>query len=37
MIYAEAFTDEKLPNFVAGTVHALGYYGAILLSNQHEE
>ena len=29
MIYSEAFTDEKLPNFVAGTVHALGYYGAI--------
>ena len=28
-IYAEAFPDEKLPNFVAGTVHALGYYGAI--------
>ena len=29
MIYAEAFTDEKLANFIAGTVHALDYYGAI--------
>ena len=29
MIYAEAFPDEKLPNFIAGTVHALDYYGAI--------
>lgn len=29
MIYAEAFTDEKLTNFVAGTVHALNYYGAV--------
>lgn len=29
LIYAEAFEDEKLPNFIAGTVHALEYYGAI--------
>lgn len=29
LIYAEAFQDEKLPNFIAGTVHALEYYGAI--------
>lgn len=29
LIYAEAFMDEKLPNFIAGTVHALEYYGAI--------
>lgn len=29
MIYAEAFPNEKLPNFVAGTVHALDYYGAV--------
>ena len=29
LIYAEAFTDEKLPNFIAGTVHALEYYGAV--------
>ena len=29
MLYAEAFIDEKLPNFVAGTVHALDYYGAV--------
>ena len=28
LIYAEAFEDEKLPNFIAGTVHALEYYGA---------
>lgn len=29
MIYAEAFPDEKLPSFIAGTVHALDYYGAV--------
>ena len=29
MIYAEAFPDEKLTGFIAGTVHALDYYGAI--------
>lgn len=29
MIYAEAFIDEKAPNFIAGTVHALEYYDAI--------
>lgn len=29
LIYAEAFPDEKLPNFIAGTVHALEYYGAV--------
>lgn len=28
LIYSEAFEDEKLPNFIAGTVHALEYYGA---------
>ena len=28
-IYAELFPNEKLPNFVAGTVHALEYYGAV--------
>lgn len=28
LIYAEAFEDEKLPNFIAGTVHALEHYGA---------
>ena len=28
-VYAEIFLDEKLPSFVAGTVHALQYYGAI--------
>ena len=29
-VYAEIFPDEKMTNFVAGTVHALEYYGAIL-------
>ena len=29
MLYAEVFPDEKLPHFVAGTVHALDHYGAI--------
>ncbi len=28
LVYAEAFENEKLPNFIAGTVHALEYYGA---------
>ena len=28
LVYAEAFEDEKLQNFIAGTVHALEYYGA---------
>ena len=28
-VYAEIFPDEKMTNFVAGTVHALEYYGAI--------
>ena len=28
-VYAEIFTDEKLPNFLAGVVHALEYYGAV--------
>ena len=26
LVYAEAFMDEKLPNFIAGTIHALEYY-----------
>ena len=26
---AEIFLDEKLPHFIAGTVHALSYYGAV--------
>ncbi len=29
LIYAELFLNEKLPAFVAGTVHALQYYGGI--------
>lgn len=29
LVYAEAFEDEKLPNFIAGTVHALEAYGAV--------
>ena len=29
LIYAEAFKDEKLPSFIAGTVHALQFYGGI--------
>lgn len=29
LIYAEAFEDEKLSSFIAGTVHALEYYGAV--------
>ena len=29
LIYAEAFTDEKLSSFITGTVHALQFYGGI--------
>lgn len=29
LIYAEAFEGEKLQHFIAGTVHALEYYGAV--------
>ena len=29
LIYAEAFKDEKLPQFIAGTVHAVQFYGGI--------
>lgn len=29
LVYAEAFTDETLPKFIAGTVHAIEYYGAL--------
>ena len=29
LIYAEVFPDEKLPQFIAGTVHALSFYGAV--------
>ncbi|MDO4650622.1 MAG: transposase [Eubacteriales bacterium] len=29
LVYAEAFENEKLPNFIAGTVHALDSYGAV--------
>lgn len=28
-MYAELFLDEKIPNFVAGTVHSLEFYGAV--------
>ncbi len=28
-VYAEAFLDEKTPSFVAGTVNALEFYGAV--------
>jgi len=28
-MYGEIFEDEKIPNFVSGTVHALEFYGAI--------
>ena len=28
LIYAEVFPDEKLPQFIDGTVHALQFYGA---------
>ena len=29
LIYAEAFMDEKLPQFISGTVHAVEFYGGI--------
>lgn len=29
-VYSEIFPDEKLPSFIAGVVHALEYYGAVL-------
>lgn len=29
LIYAEAFLDEKLPQFIAGTVNAIQFYGGI--------
>lgn len=29
LVYAEAFTDEKLPQFITGVVNALSFYGAI--------
>ena len=29
LIYAEVFLDEKLPQFIAGVVHALSFYGAV--------
>ena len=29
MIYAEAFMDEKLPQFISGTVHAVQFYGGV--------
>lgn len=29
LIYAEIFMDEKLPQFIAGTAHALSFYGAV--------
>ena len=29
LVYAEIFLDEKLPSFIAGTVHALQFYGGI--------
>lgn len=29
LIYAEIFMDEKLRQFIAGTVHALSFYGAV--------
>jgi transposase len=28
-VYAEVFSDEKLPSFINGVVHALEYYGAV--------
>ena len=28
-VYAEIFSDEKLPSFITGVVHALEYYGAV--------
>ena len=29
LIYAEAFMDEKLPQFIDGTVHAVEFYGGV--------
>lgn len=29
LVYAEIFLNEKLPQFIAGTVHALSFYGAV--------
>ena len=29
-VYADIFPDEKLPSFIAGVVHALKCYGAVL-------
>ena len=29
LIYAEAFLNEKLPQFIAGTVHAVEFYGGV--------
>ena len=29
LMYAESFLDEKLPNFIQGTVHALQFYQAV--------
>ena len=29
MVYAEAFPDEKLYSFIAGTFHAMAYHGAV--------
>lgn len=29
LVFAEAFENEKLPNFIAGTVHAIEFYGAV--------
>lgn len=28
-VYAEIFTDEKTPHFIAGVVHAIEFYGAV--------
>ena len=29
LIYAEAFMEEKLPQFIDGTVHAVEFYGGV--------
>jgi transposase len=29
LVYAEIFLDEKLPSFIAGTVHAIQFYGGV--------
>ena len=29
LIYAEAFMDEKLPQFIDGSVHAVEFYGEV--------